>query len=170
MDRNRFRTLSSFFAGVVATLVVGVLVAAGVTRAAGRYDDLSLLASVISLVRTNYIDDVDEHTLLRSARTLGHVAPRGASQLLLGEGAVRVSLALAEARGGRASALLCDLPSDRELSVRDRFCLLPELLRPPHGRRRRSPAPLRPRGRVAPPRAVAVSPRRARTAAPAPRP
>ncbi len=34
---------------------------------AQRYEDLSLFASILELVRTNYVEDVDEHALMMSA-------------------------------------------------------------------------------------------------------
>ena len=49
---------------MLAFSVVGV---AETRDDAQRYEDLSLFASVIDLVRNNYVEDVDEHELLMSA-------------------------------------------------------------------------------------------------------
>jgi len=49
---------------VLAFSVVGV---AETRDDAQRYEDLSLFASVIDLVRNNYVEEVDEHELLMSA-------------------------------------------------------------------------------------------------------
>jgi carboxyl-terminal processing protease len=56
-----------FGMGVIATMVVIVLVGGAATRAATRYEDLALFASVLDLVRRNYVEPVDEHELMESA-------------------------------------------------------------------------------------------------------
>lgn len=57
------RSLVGFALGVASALV---LVAAG-GAAATRYDDLSVFTQVLSLVRTEYVEPIDEHRLLRGA-------------------------------------------------------------------------------------------------------
>ena len=67
MKRSRVRSLLTFLAGIlVAVLVTG---AAGSVRsfAATRYEDLSLFTSVLTLVRRNYVEPVDERALVRGA-------------------------------------------------------------------------------------------------------
>lgn len=67
MLRNQRGSWRSFGRGVAATLGVFLLVAAGVTGAASRYEDLALFSSVLTHVRTNYVEPVDEHDLLTGA-------------------------------------------------------------------------------------------------------
>jgi len=57
----------AFFGGIATALVAILLVGGAATRAAVRYDDLALFASVIDLVRRNYVEPVDEHQLMESA-------------------------------------------------------------------------------------------------------
>ena len=53
---------------IAATSLVGQAESAPEPRKeAQRYQDLSLFASVLELVRNNYVEDVDEHALLMSA-------------------------------------------------------------------------------------------------------
>lgn len=61
-----FRT----FAGVVAGLLVAASSAVAdeeKDRRAQRYEDLAVFTSILELVRSNYVEDVDEHALLLSA-------------------------------------------------------------------------------------------------------
>ena len=67
MLRNQRGSWGSFGRGVAATLGVFLLVAAGVTGAASRYEDLALFSSVLTHVRANYVEPVDEHDLLTGA-------------------------------------------------------------------------------------------------------
>jgi carboxyl-terminal processing protease len=64
---ERRKLVAAFVSGSLAVLLLAIAIGAGVTQASNRYDDLSLFASVLSLVRSNYVDEVDEHLLLRSA-------------------------------------------------------------------------------------------------------
>jgi carboxyl-terminal processing protease len=62
----------SFFTGLAVAVVAMILFVAPIGRAetreeAQRYEDLSLFASVLELVRDNYVEGVDEHELLMSA-------------------------------------------------------------------------------------------------------
>lgn len=65
--RRRIHPAAAFGAGVVAALVGLSFLAGAMTRAAVRYDDLALFASVLDLVRKNYVEPVDEHALMESA-------------------------------------------------------------------------------------------------------
>ena len=65
--RRRIHPAAAFGAGLVSALVGLSLLAGAVTRAAIRYDDLALFASVLDLVRRNYVEPVDEHALMESA-------------------------------------------------------------------------------------------------------
>jgi carboxyl-terminal processing protease len=69
MRRNRrsLVSVSSFAMGAAASVVVMVLIGGAVSRAASRYEDLAIFASVIDLVRRNYVEPVDEHDLMESA-------------------------------------------------------------------------------------------------------
>ncbi|MCP4036298.1 MAG: S41 family peptidase [bacterium] len=64
--RNRDSWRSLFF-GAGLTLAAFCVVAAGVTGAASRYEDLALFTSVLTHVRANYVEAVDEHDLLTGA-------------------------------------------------------------------------------------------------------
>ncbi len=57
----------AFAGGVAATVIALALVGGAATKAAVRYDDLALFASVLDLVRRNYVEPVDEHDLMESA-------------------------------------------------------------------------------------------------------
>jgi len=64
--------LLSFFTGLAVAVVAMVVFVTPIGRAetqeeAQRYEDLSLFASVLELVRDNYVEGVDEHDLLMSA-------------------------------------------------------------------------------------------------------
>jgi carboxyl-terminal processing protease len=65
--RRRIQPGLAFVGGIATALVAVVLVAGAATRAAVRYDDLALFASVIDLVRRNYVEPIDEHVLMESA-------------------------------------------------------------------------------------------------------
>ena len=65
--RRPVHPLAAFCAGLVAAIVGFALIGSAVTRAAVRYDDLALFASVLDLVRRNYVEPVDEHDLMNSA-------------------------------------------------------------------------------------------------------
>jgi carboxyl-terminal processing protease len=67
MKRTRTHPFVAFLAGIVATISVGALVVGSAGWAASRYEDLSLFASVLDLVRRNYVEPVDEHELMESA-------------------------------------------------------------------------------------------------------
>ncbi|MDP6978607.1 MAG: S41 family peptidase, partial [Myxococcota bacterium] len=57
----------SFLRGVAFTLAGFALAAASVTFAKTRYEDLALFTSVLTHVRSNYVEAVDEHDLLTGA-------------------------------------------------------------------------------------------------------
>lgn len=64
--------LGPFALGLAVAIAATSLVGQAESRAesrndAQRYEDLSLFASVLELVRNNYVEDVDEHALLMSA-------------------------------------------------------------------------------------------------------
>lgn len=65
--RRHVHPAAAFGAGAVAALVGLALVGGAATRAAVRYDDIALFASVLDLVRRNYVEPVDEHELMESA-------------------------------------------------------------------------------------------------------
>jgi len=67
MPKRNLHSWRSCFYGVLGTLVSLVLVAAGVTGASSRYQDLALFTSVLTHVRSNYVEPVDEHDLLTGA-------------------------------------------------------------------------------------------------------
>jgi carboxyl-terminal processing protease len=67
MSRRVFHSWRSFFLGAGLTLSLLFVVAAGVTGAASRYEDLALFTSVLTHVRTSYVEAVDEHDLLIGA-------------------------------------------------------------------------------------------------------
>ena len=61
---NRF---SSFAAGFTTALAIVVVFGAVAVSASTRYDDLSLFTSVLSHVKRNYVDEVDERALVYGA-------------------------------------------------------------------------------------------------------
>jgi len=70
--RRTPRFVGPFILGLATAIVlIGVVgQAASSAQSAGeaqRYEDLSMFASVLELVRNNYVEDVDEHALLMSA-------------------------------------------------------------------------------------------------------
>ena len=62
----RIRILLSFLAGVIAAVLVAAAGSVG-SSAAGRYEDLSLFTNVLTLVRRNYVEPIDESQLVRGA-------------------------------------------------------------------------------------------------------
>lgn len=62
----RIRVLLSFLAGVIAAVLVAAAGSVG-SSAAGRYEDLSLFTNVLTLVRRNYVEPIDESQLVRGA-------------------------------------------------------------------------------------------------------
>lgn len=70
MSRRRRLSIAlrSWVLGVAAALMALILAGGwSLSRAAVRYDDLALFASVLDLVRQNYVANVDEHELMQSA-------------------------------------------------------------------------------------------------------
>ena len=67
MSRHKSHSWCSFFLGAGLSVSILSLTAAGVTAAASRYEDLALFTSVLSHVRSSYVESVDEHDLLIGA-------------------------------------------------------------------------------------------------------
>lgn len=67
MRRQRIRFFLTFFAGVLAAATVLGVSGSVMSIAATRYEDLSLFTNVLNLVRRNYVEPVDERTLVRGA-------------------------------------------------------------------------------------------------------
>jgi len=67
MRRQRTRILLTFLSGVVAALLLSIVTQSVRSLAATHYDDLGMFTSVMNLVRRNYVEPVDESTLLRGA-------------------------------------------------------------------------------------------------------
>lgn len=67
MRRQRTRFLLTFLSGVVAAVLLTVFTQSVRSVAATHYDDLSLFTNVMNLVRRNYVEPIDESTLLRGA-------------------------------------------------------------------------------------------------------
>src|SRR5262245_36181884 len=68
MKRHRIPYLITFLAGGVACAIAMVIAsAAGNVASAARYDDLGLFTSVLRLVQQNYVEEVDEGSLIRGA-------------------------------------------------------------------------------------------------------
>jgi carboxyl-terminal processing protease len=67
MRLSRIRLLVSFLSGALAAAVLGSLVVGVRSVAATRYEDLSLFTSVLTLVRRNYVEPVEEGELVRGA-------------------------------------------------------------------------------------------------------
>ena len=65
--RLRVRFLLTFLAGVILASVVPVLSGNVSHSMASRYDDLSLFTSVLTLVRGNYVEPIDDRDLIRGA-------------------------------------------------------------------------------------------------------
>lgn len=64
--RLRIRFLLTFLAGIAAAIVAATAASVG-SSAATRYEDLSLFTNVLTLVRRNYVEPVDERKLVRGA-------------------------------------------------------------------------------------------------------
>jgi len=64
--RLRIRFLLTFLAGILAAVLVASAVSVG-SFASTRYEDLSLFTNVLTLVRRNYVEPVDERKLVRGA-------------------------------------------------------------------------------------------------------
>ncbi len=67
MRRSGLRFFFPFVSGVLAASVAILVTGGASSRAASRYEDLSLFTSVLNLVRNNYVEPVDEHQLIRGA-------------------------------------------------------------------------------------------------------
>jgi len=67
MYRASVRFLFSFMSGVAVAGAAILLTGGADIRAATPYEDLSLFTSVLTLVRGNYVEPIDEHELLRGA-------------------------------------------------------------------------------------------------------
>jgi carboxyl-terminal processing protease len=68
MKRQRIPYLITFLAGGLACAIAMVIVsAAGNVASAARYDDLGLFTSVLRLVQQNYVEDVDQASLIKGA-------------------------------------------------------------------------------------------------------
>jgi carboxyl-terminal processing protease len=63
----RIRFLLTFLSGVAAAGAVSAVAVSVTSSAASRYDDLSLFTSVLTLVRNNYVEPIDDHALIRGA-------------------------------------------------------------------------------------------------------
>jgi carboxyl-terminal processing protease len=66
-QRLRVRFLLTFLSGVITAGAVSVLAANVSISAASRYDDLSLFTSVLTLVRGNYVEPIEDSELIRGA-------------------------------------------------------------------------------------------------------
>jgi len=67
MRRLRVRFLLTFLAGVIVASVAPVLTGNVSYSKPSRYDDLSLFTSVLTLVRGNYVEPIEESDLIRGA-------------------------------------------------------------------------------------------------------
>jgi carboxyl-terminal processing protease len=67
MRRLRIRFLLTFMAGMIVAATVGGLGGTVGSFAATRYEELSLFTDVLNLVRRNYVEPVEERTLVRGA-------------------------------------------------------------------------------------------------------
>ncbi len=67
MQRLRVRFLLTFLAGVVVAGAAPILTGNVSPSMASRYDDLSLFTSVLTLVRGNYVEPIDDSELIRGA-------------------------------------------------------------------------------------------------------
>jgi carboxyl-terminal processing protease len=63
----RIRFFLTFLAGVVVATLTASLSGTMSSFAATRYEDLSLFTNVLAIVRRNYVEEVDDHTLIRGA-------------------------------------------------------------------------------------------------------
>jgi len=67
MRRNRVRFLLTFLAGVIVAGAAPILTGNVSHSMASRYDDLSLFTSVLTLVRGNYVEPIEDSELIRGA-------------------------------------------------------------------------------------------------------
>jgi carboxyl-terminal processing protease len=67
MQRQRIRFLLTFLAGIIVTVLVTSFASSVTSVAATRYEDLSLFTNVLNLVRRNYVEPVEERSLIRGA-------------------------------------------------------------------------------------------------------
>jgi carboxyl-terminal processing protease len=65
-QRHRIRFLLSFLSGILVAVLVATGASVG-SIAATRYEELSLFTNVLTLVRRNYVEPVDERQLVRGA-------------------------------------------------------------------------------------------------------
>ncbi len=63
----RLRFFLTFLAGIVAATLAAGLSGSVTSFAATRYEDLSLFTNVLNIVRRNYVEEVDDRTLVRGA-------------------------------------------------------------------------------------------------------
>ena len=61
MQSSNVRFTLTFLSGVIAATLATALSGGRETNAATRYEDLSLFTHVLSLVRANYVEPVEEH-------------------------------------------------------------------------------------------------------------
>ncbi len=67
MQRLRIRFLLAFLAGLIVAAAAPILTGNVSHSMASRYDDLSLFTSVLTLVRGNYVEQIDDSDLIRGA-------------------------------------------------------------------------------------------------------
>jgi carboxyl-terminal processing protease len=67
MASHRLRFLTGFLAGTAACALIVVTTGGARSADSTRYQDLSLFANVLKLVRDNYVEEVDETKLVRGA-------------------------------------------------------------------------------------------------------
>ena len=67
MRRQRVRFLLTFLAGIAAAVLATSLSSVLSSVAATRYEDLALFTNVLSLVRSNYVEPVEESELVKGA-------------------------------------------------------------------------------------------------------
>jgi carboxyl-terminal processing protease len=67
MRQLRIRFMLTFLAGVITAGLVSALTVGVRASGASRYDDLSLFTHVLNLVRSNYVEPVDDTDLIRGA-------------------------------------------------------------------------------------------------------
>ncbi len=67
MQRLRIRFLLTFLAGLIVAAAAPILTGNVSHSMESRYDDLSLFTSVLTLVRGNYVEQIDDSDLIRGA-------------------------------------------------------------------------------------------------------
>ncbi len=67
MQRLRIRFLLTFLAGLIVAAAAPILTGKVSHSMESRYDDLSLFTSVLTLVRGNYVEQIDDSDLIRGA-------------------------------------------------------------------------------------------------------